>query len=78
MTGHWQLLVIWMGSLFERIIIIKAQPNKKITIYILSILTIEVQVKIHNRVVLYYIILQHSTLSCYGSRKAQSISVWVV
>ena len=54
MTGHWQLLVIWMGSLFERIIIIKAQPNKKITIYILSILTIEVQVKIHNRVVLYY------------------------
>ena len=55
MTGHWQLLVIWMGSLSERIvIIIKAQPNKKITIYILSILTVEVQVKIHNRVVLYY------------------------
>ena len=76
MTGHWQLLVIWMGSLFERIIIVKAQPNKKIATYILSILTIEVQAKIH--IGLYYIILQHSTLSCYGSRKAQSISVWVV
>lgn len=76
MTGQWQLLVIWMGSLFERIIILKAHPNKKITIYILSILTIEVQAKIHTG--LYYIILQHFTLLCYGSRKAQSISLWVV
>ena len=45
--GQWHLLVMWMGRLFERIIFIKAQPNKKIAISMLSILTIQVQAKIH-------------------------------